>query len=62
LNRWPRLERREYAQLGFPVMAPERCGAAGVQDVILTMNSIYYERVRPRLERLGIVVHDALTG
>jgi hypothetical protein len=32
----------------------------GIQDVILTMNKIYYAQASQRLKRLGLVSHPVL--
>jgi hypothetical protein len=44
------------------VVVPEEGPALGVQDVFLTMNRIYYDQARRRLERLGVCVHPVLSG
>lgn len=51
----------EYAALGFPVLVPEDCPRLGVQDVILTMNKVYYEFAGQRLEKLGLKAHLVLS-
>lgn len=50
----------EYAQLEFPVVAPEDCLSFGVQAVILAMNKVYYPQARQRLEPLGLTVYPVL--
>jgi hypothetical protein len=50
-----------YSTLGFPVLLPENCSELGIQDVILTMNRVYYPQARERLERLGLTVHEVLS-
>jgi 2-polyprenyl-3-methyl-5-hydroxy-6-metoxy-1,4-benzoquinol methylase len=51
----------EYAALNFPVLKPEDCLALQVQDVVLTMNKVYYEYARERLEKLGLETHPVLS-
>ena len=51
----------EYAALNFPVLKPEDCLALRVQDVVLTMNKVYYEYARKRLEKLGLETHPVLS-
>jgi SAM-dependent methyltransferase len=51
----------EYVTLPFPVVRPEQCLALDVQDVILTMNKVYYEQVQQRLSSLGLVIHPVLS-
>lgn len=51
----------EHQCLNFPVRVPEDCARLGVQDVILTMNKVYYEQARRRLELLGLTVHPVLS-
>lgn len=51
----------EYAMLGFPVLKPEECLTLGVEDVLLTMNKVYYNQSQQRLERLGLTVHRVLS-
>lgn len=53
--------RPEYRELGFPVVLPEWCVGLGVEDIILTMNKIYYDRAQQRLEKLGRRVHRVLS-
>jgi SAM-dependent methyltransferase len=52
-----RPDRPEYTGIGFPVMVPEQCMSWGIQDVVLTMNKVYYPQARERIERLGLVPH-----
>jgi 2-polyprenyl-3-methyl-5-hydroxy-6-metoxy-1,4-benzoquinol methylase len=54
-------DKPEYASLGFPVLRPEECLGLGVQEVILTMNAIYYEAATERLARLGLTAHPLLS-
>ena len=54
-------DKADYATLGFPVLVPENCLALGIQDVILTMNRVYYGQARERLSRLGLNVHGVLS-
>ena len=51
------------ATLGFPVAVPEQCALLGVQDVILTMSSMYHAQATKRLHGLGlgIAVHELLS-
>jgi len=51
----------EYSQLGFQVIKPEDAVSLGVQNVILTMNKIYYEQAHRRLEALGLNVYPLLS-
>lgn len=53
--------RPEHAELGFPVVVPERCVELGVTDVIVAVNRVYYGQVLARLERLGIAGHPILS-
>jgi len=53
-------DKAEYATLPFPVVRPEQCLAFNVQDVILTMNKVYYEQVEQRLSLLGLSIHPVL--
>ena len=53
-------DKPEYAALDFPVLKPEDCPALRVQDVLLTMNKVYYDHVRQRLEKLGLETHSVL--
>lgn len=48
-------EKEEYKQLGFPVVRPEDSIRFRINDVLLTMNKIYYPEASRRLERLGLV-------
>ena len=50
-----------FAGLEFPVLIPENCLSLGIQDVILTMNKVYYDQARNRLKRLGLDVHTVLS-
>ncbi len=50
-----------YSRFGFPVLVPERCRELGVQDVLLTLNAVYYPQVTRRLAPLGVAVHPVLT-
>jgi 2-polyprenyl-3-methyl-5-hydroxy-6-metoxy-1,4-benzoquinol methylase len=54
-------DKAEYATLPFPVVRPEQCVALNVQDVILTMNKVYYEQVEQRLKPLGLSLHPVLS-
>ena len=54
-------ENPRFAQLGFPVVTPEQCLALGVQDVILTMNKVYYPQASERLESLRLRTHRVLS-
>jgi len=51
----------EYAALDFPVLKPVDCLALRVQDVLLTMNKVYYDYARRRLEQLGLETHPVLS-
>jgi len=51
----------EYAALPFPVVLPEQCLGLNVQDVIVTMNKVYYKQVRRRMKRLGLSIHPVLS-
>jgi hypothetical protein len=42
-------------------MVPEDCLSLGVQDVLLTMNKVFYEYAQERLERLGLKAHPVLS-
>ncbi|MGE0481337.1 MAG: class I SAM-dependent methyltransferase [Phycisphaerae bacterium] len=50
-------DRLEYAALGFPVCKPEECARHGVEEVVLTMNRIYYDQSRARMNALGVSAH-----
>jgi hypothetical protein len=54
-------EKAEYATLPFPVIRPEQCLALNVQDVILTMNKVYYDQIQQRLTPLGVSIHPVLS-
>lgn len=54
-------DKPEFATLDFPVLVPEDCIELGVQDVILTMNKVYYDHAQRRLEQLGLTVHRLLS-
>lgn len=54
-------DKPEFAHLKFPVVTPEDCLSLGVQDVILTMNKIYYAQAHNRLKKLGLVAHPVLS-
>jgi 2-polyprenyl-3-methyl-5-hydroxy-6-metoxy-1,4-benzoquinol methylase len=54
-------DKAEYATLGFPVLAPENYLEHGVEEVILTMNKIYYAHAQERLEQMGLTVHRLLS-
>jgi SAM-dependent methyltransferase len=56
-----RPDKPEFVRLKFPVVVPEECLSLNIQDVILTMNKIYYNEARKRLKRFGIVVHEFLS-
>lgn len=47
--------------IGLPVVRPEEAPSLGVDDVILTMNTVYYEIARDRIDRLGLATHPFLT-
>jgi len=51
----------EFEKLGFPVLAPEDCSSLDIQDVILTMNKVYYDQASERLKRLGLCTHKVLS-
>lgn len=46
--------------LPFPVLKPEDAASAGVQDVVVAVNRVYYTQVLPRLKRLGLNVYPVL--
>ena len=46
----------------FPILRPEEAPAAGVRDVLLTMNRVYYPQASERLSRLGIRGYPILSG
>ena len=50
----------EYRRLEFPVVVPEDCVGLGVQDVLLTMNKIYYDQAGERIRGLGLTPHPVL--
>jgi len=54
-------DKSEYKRLGFPVLTPEDGLLFRIQDVILTMNKIYYKQARERVEKLGFTVHQVLS-
>lgn len=54
-------DKAEYVALDFPVLVPEDCIELGVQEVILTMNKVYYDQAQKRLEQLGLTVHRLLS-
>jgi 2-polyprenyl-3-methyl-5-hydroxy-6-metoxy-1,4-benzoquinol methylase len=54
-------DRPEYARLEFPVLTPEACVSLQVQDVLLTMNKIYYPQALSRLAQLGLRGHPVLS-
>jgi 2-polyprenyl-3-methyl-5-hydroxy-6-metoxy-1,4-benzoquinol methylase len=54
-------DKPEYTALDFPVLKPEDCLALRVQDVLLTMNKVYYDYARQRLEKLGLETHPVLS-
>jgi hypothetical protein len=54
-------DKPEYTALNFPVLKPEDCLALRVQDVLLTMNKVYYDYARQRLEKLGLETHPVLS-
>lgn len=54
-------ERVAGAAIGLPVVRPEEAPALGVDDVVLTMNAVYYALARARLDRLGLVARPFLT-
>jgi SAM-dependent methyltransferase len=54
-------DKPEYQMLEFPVVKPETSLTLDVQDVLLTMNKIYYDQARRRLEQLGLQVHRVLS-
>lgn len=51
----------EFRRLGFPIVVPEKCIELGVQDVLLTMNRIYYDRARRRIIALGLTPYPVLS-
>lgn len=51
----------EFSGLKFPVLVPEDCLSMGIQQVILTMNKVYYDQARGRLKRLGLGIHTVLS-
>jgi 2-polyprenyl-3-methyl-5-hydroxy-6-metoxy-1,4-benzoquinol methylase len=50
----------EYQQLNFPVVRPEEGPSMQVQDVLLTMNKVYYPIASERLQRIGVRVYPVL--
>jgi SAM-dependent methyltransferase len=54
-------DKSEFLRLEFPVFIPEDCLSLGIQDVILTMNKVYYDQARKRLKQLGLGVHTVLS-
>lgn len=54
-------DRPEYARLEFSVLTPEACLSLQVQDVLLTMNKIYYPQALSRLAELGLNGHPVLS-
>ena len=46
---------------GFPVVVPESCVDYGVNDVLLTMNKLYYAQASARLARLGVRTYPVLS-
>jgi SAM-dependent methyltransferase len=50
----------EYAHYPFPVLTPERCAECHVEDILLTMNKVYYAQASERLTRLGMRPHPVL--
>lgn len=54
-------DKPEFARLEFPVLIPEDCLSLGIQDVILTMNKVYYDQAHKRLKQLGLGVHTVLS-
>lgn len=55
-------EHQDPARIGLEVIKPEEAVAAGIDDVVLMMNTVYYAQTRDRLARLGLVAHPFLTG
>lgn len=51
----------DFKKLEFPIIIPEECTSLGVQDVLLTMNKIYYKMASKRIESLGLIVHPVLS-
>jgi hypothetical protein len=51
----------EFVRLEFPVLVPEDCLSLGIQDVILTMNKVYYDQAYQRLKRLGLTGYPVLS-
>ncbi|MGL4551110.1 MAG: hypothetical protein ACRC33_07980, partial [Gemmataceae bacterium] len=47
--------------VSFPVVRPEACRAHGVEDVLLTVNALYYPQLIRRLAPLGVAVHPVLS-
>ena len=54
-------DKPEYNRFSFPVISPEASLTMGVQDVVLTMNKVYYPLAATRLEKLGLRVHPVFT-
>src|SRR5258708_3097043 len=54
-------DKPEYSQFGFQIIKPEEALSFGIQDVILTMNKVYYEQAKRRLETLGFSVYPLLS-
>jgi SAM-dependent methyltransferase len=50
----------ELARLGFPVVVPEACAQQHIDDVILTMNKVYYPQVVRRLAPFDVHLHPVL--
>lgn len=55
----PDVRRRE--ALPFPVITPEACRAAGVEDVFLTMSRVHYPWAIARLSSLGVRAHPVFS-
>ena len=51
----------EYRGVPFPVATPEHCRDLGIADVLLTMNTIYYQAATTRLAALGIRSYPVLS-
>jgi SAM-dependent methyltransferase len=45
----------------FPVVIPEACVEYGIDDVLLTMNKLYYPHASARIEQLGVSAHPVLS-
>ena len=54
-------DKPEFSQFKFPVYVPEDCPSLDIQNVILTMNKIYYHQSHKRLEKFGLEVYTFLS-